>query len=49
MLAVKQCLYSNETPGAVFWSERLKLVQWKAQAVTSHFVKVTPFKKGTLS
>lgn len=49
MLAVKQCPYSNETPGAVFWSERLKWVQWIARAVTSLFVKVALFKKGTPS
>lgn len=49
MLPVKHCPYSNEAPGAVFWSERLKWVQWIAQAVISHIRKVTLFKKGTLS
>lgn len=46
MLPVKYCPYSNEAPGAMFWSERLKWVQWIAQAVISHIRKVTFFKKG---
>lgn len=49
MLTVKRCPYSNEAPGAMFWSERLKWVQWIAQPVTSHILKVTLFKKATLS
>lgn len=49
MLTVKRHPRSNEAPGAMFWSERLKWVQWIAQAVTSYTLKVTLFKKGTLS
>lgn len=49
MLTLKRCPYSNEAPGAMFWSERLKRVQWIAQPATSHILKVTLFKKGSQS
>lgn len=48
MLTVKRCPYSNWTPKDMFWSERLKWVQRKAQAVTFCILKVILFKKATL-
>lgn len=48
MLTVKRCPHSNEAPGAMFWSERLKWVQWIALAATFRILKVTLFKKATL-
>lgn len=48
MLTVKRCPHSNEAPGTMFWSERLKWVQWIAQPVTFCILKVTLFKKATL-
>lgn len=48
MLTVKRCPHSNEAPGAMFWSERLKWVQWIALPVTFRILKVILFKKATL-